>query len=133
MELVDELRQEFAADPRFAYALLFGSTARGTAHAESDVDVAVGLVDGVSLDVHEIGDLVSRLESATGRTVDLVLLDEAGPALAYRIFRDGVTVLVRDSRAMVARKARAILGYLDFRPVEERCTRGVLAAATRGR
>ena len=30
-------------------------------------------------------------------------------------------------------KARAILEYLDFKPIEDLCTRGVLAAATRDR
>jgi hypothetical protein len=61
--------------------------------------------------------------------VDLVLLDEAPPALAYRVFRDGRTIVVRDRPALAARRARAFLDYLDFRPVEELCARGVLAAA----
>ena len=35
---------------------------------------------------------------------------------------------------MVARKARALLDYLDWKPVEERCAEGILrAAAARGR
>jgi hypothetical protein len=53
--------------------------------------------------------------------------------LAYRVFRDGQVIFARDRRAMSERKARAILEYLDFRPVEEACARGVLAAAARGR
>jgi len=61
------------------------------------------------------------------------LLDEAPPPLAYRVFREGRILCEADRRAMVARKARAILEYLDFRPIEERCTAGVLAAAARGR
>jgi hypothetical protein len=72
--------------------------------------------------------------SAVGRSVDLVLLDEARPALAYRIFRDGEVIIERDHAALVARKARAILDYLDFKPVEERCAAGILrATAARGR
>jgi predicted nucleotidyltransferase len=119
-------------DGRVAYALLFGSNARGDARSGSDVDVAIGLVPGTRLSAQDIGDLVSRLESATGRTVDLVILDEAPPAIAYRVFRDGVEVVVRDRAALVDRKARAILEYLDFRPIEELCASGVLVAA-RGR
>jgi len=61
-----------------------------------------------------------------------VLLDEAGPGLAYRVFRDGRVILDRDRRALVQRKARAILEYLDFRPVEETFTRAVLGAGFRG-
>jgi hypothetical protein len=80
-----------------------------------------------------LGDLVSRLEQASGTTVDLILLDEAPPGLAYRVFRDGRPIVVRDAHALAARKARAILEYLDFRPLEDLVSRGVLAAAARGR
>jgi predicted nucleotidyltransferase len=117
-------------EPRIDYALVFGSCARDSARPDSDLDVAIGL--SRPLDVHEIGDLIGRVESAAGRTVDLGLLDEAPVALAYRVFRDGVVVLERNRPALVRRKARAVLEYLDFKPVEELCTRGVLAAAKRG-
>ena len=76
----------------------------------------------------ELGALASRLEAAAGRRVDLVLLDEAPPGLAYRAFRDGRAIFTRDPVALKTRRARAILEYLDFRPVEELCARGVLAA-----
>ena len=62
-----------------------------------------------------------------------MLLDEAGPGLAYRIFRDGRVVLERDRQAMVERKARAIVEYLDFRPLEDLFSRSVLSATARGR
>jgi predicted nucleotidyltransferase len=127
----EALRRVLEADPRIAYALLFGSSVRGM-HGESDIDLALGLSSGVELSVLELGDLAARLEAAAGRPVDLVLLDEAPPGLAYRVFRFGLELVVRDRRALVDRKARAILEYLDFRPVEELCTKGVLAAA-RGR
>jgi len=107
--------------------------ARGSVHHESDVDVAVGLAAGVSLDARETGALIADLERAAGRRVDLVFLHEAPPALAYRIFRDGRTLVERDHRAFADRKARAILEYLDFRPIEDLAVQGVLAAAARGR
>ena len=132
--MLDALRRILEAEPGIAYALLFGSTVRGTARADSDADVAIELKPGGARDVHTLGGLVARLASAAGRPVDLVLLDEAPPPLAYRIFRDGRLVVERDHDAMVARKARALLDYLDFRPVEELCAAGVLrAAAVRGR
>jgi predicted nucleotidyltransferase len=131
--VIETIRPALEPDPRIAYALVFGSTARGTARARSDVDVALGLVTGVRLSALDVGELASRLEAAAGRPVDLVLLDEAPPGLAYRVFRDGQVIFARDRRAMSERKARAILEYLDFRPVEEACARGVLAAAARGR
>jgi hypothetical protein len=49
------------------------------------------------------------------------------------VFRDSLVLVERNHRALAERKARAILGYLDFRPLEEVAVRGVLAAAARGR
>ena len=80
-----------------------------------------------------LGGLIARLEAVLGRRVDLVLLDEAPSPLAYRIFRDGRLILERDHAALVARKTRAILDYLDFNPIEDLCAAGVLRAAARGR
>jgi predicted nucleotidyltransferase len=130
---MDVLRRVLERDDRIAYALLFGSAARANAHVRSDLDVAVGLAPGASLDSREIGTLVADLERAAGRDVDLVLLHEAPPALAYRVFRDGILILDRDHAALADRKARAILQYLDFRPLEQLAVRGALAAARRGR
>jgi len=130
--VIGRLRSILESDPRVAYALLFGSRARERAHDRSDTDVAIGLVPGARLSTREIGDLVSRLEAAARGPVDLVLLDEATPGLAYRVFRDGRVLLEKDREAFVGRKARAILEYLDFKPVEETFTRAVLQAAKRG-
>ena len=131
--MIGTIRKVLEADRRIAYALLFGSAARGSSHPHSDIDVAVGLIKDQHLNAHAFGDLVSQLESAAGLPVDLVVLEEASPVLAYRVFRDGVVVAERDHRALVTRKAKAILDYLDFKPVEELCTKGVLTSASHGR
>ena len=115
-----------------AFALLFGSRGRGTARAQSDVDVAIGLARGATLAAADAGELVSRLEQAAGGPVDLVILDEAGPGIAYRAFRDGRLLTTRDRRRFVERKARAILEYLDWKPIEEQFTRAALEASRRG-
>ncbi len=131
---MEALRSVLAGDPRVAYALLFGSSARDSAHEHSDLDVAVAFREGMTMDTRSLGELVSTLERAAhGRRVDLLLIDEAPPAVSYRAFRDGVLLVENDHRALAARKARAILEYLDFRPFEELATRGVLSAAADGR
>ena len=132
--MLDALRGILDAEPGVAYALLFGSCARGTGRPDSDTDIAIELTPGAARNVRALGGLAARLESAAGRPIDLVLMDEAPAPLAYRIFRDGRLLVERDHGALVARKARALLDYLDFKPVEERCAAGVLrAAAARGR
>jgi predicted nucleotidyltransferase len=130
--VIEWLRSALEADPRIAYAILFGSRGRGSAHGGSDTDLAVGLARGARLSVMELGDLLSRLEAAAEGPVDVVLLDEAGPGLAYRVFRDGRVIFERDRAALVERKARAILEYLDFRPIEETFTQAVLGASHSG-
>ena len=131
---MDALRPVLADDPRVAYALLFGSSAHDTAHQDSDLDVAIAFRAGITMDTRALGELVSALESAAGgRRVDLLLIDEAPPSVAYRAFRDGVVLVENDHRALATRKARAILEYLDFRPFEELAARGVLSAAAHGR
>jgi predicted nucleotidyltransferase len=131
--MVDALRRALEAEAAIVYAVLFGSRARGTEHAASDADVAVELAPGAPRDPQTLGLLMARLESAAGRPIHLVLLDEAPAPLAYRIFRDGRLLVERDHAALTARKARAILDYLDFKPVEDLCAAGVLRAAARGR
>jgi predicted nucleotidyltransferase len=130
--MIDRLKAVLEADPRVTYALVFGSAATGRVRADSDVDVAIGLAEGAGLTPLEIGALVARLEEAAGRPIDLVLLDEAPPGLAYRVFRDGRPMTVRSESALKARFVRAVLEYLDFKPFEELFTRGALEAATRG-
>lgn len=132
--MLDTLRGALAEEPDVVYALAFGSAARGRLRADSDVDVAIELRWGAPRDPRTLGGLAARLESVVGRPVDLVLMDEAPPALAYRVFRDGRLLVERDHAALVARKTRAILDYLDFKPIEDLCATGVLrAAAARGR
>ena len=117
-ELRASIRRALADVPHAAFAIVFGSTARGTSHAGSDLDIALGFTDGHRPTAREVGDIVSGLEGATGRTVDFLDLDRAPSGLAYRVIRDGKEVWVRDRTALVARKARVILEYLDFEPVE---------------
>lgn len=128
----EALRNVLMADERIAYALLFGSVARGRSTPFSDVDIAIGLSPGASLTPQDIGGLIAALEQAAGRTVDLLIVDEAPPALAYRVFRDGSLLVERDRSARVTRTARAILEYLDFKPLEQVCARAVLRRAADG-
>jgi len=128
--MLETLRRVLEAEGDIAYALVFGSGGRGALTPTSDVDVAVELRPGTPRDTATLGRLAARLESAAGRRVDLILMEEAPAPLAYRIFRDGRVLLERDHAALVERKAQAILQYLDFKPVEERCADGVLRAAT---
>jgi uncharacterized protein len=104
-------------------AYLFGSAAAGTNGPLSDIDIAV-LVDR-DASVYEIpgllqDDLCRRLK--TDR-LDLISLTEAPPPLAYRVVRDGQCVLCRDRKVRESFETRAIMRYLDFKPLRDQAFR----------
>ena len=69
---------------------LFGSVARGTARADSDVDVLVGF-DGPATSKRYFG-VQFYLEDLLGREVDLVTEDALRPRLRPYVERDAVAI-----------------------------------------
>ena len=78
--LIERLIGVLRDGPPVRFAFLFGSTARGTAGPDSDVDIAFVPVDPAISLADELA-LAARLERAAGRPVDLVRLDMATNAL----------------------------------------------------
>lgn len=70
----------------------FGSRARGDAHPDSDLDVAVELPDGLGLDA--VGAL-QDLEQAFAVPADIVFMPTNRPRLMANIERDGVVLYER--------------------------------------
>jgi predicted nucleotidyltransferase len=114
-DLIERLQDVLARHPAVAVAYLFGSRARGRTSPLSDIDVAV------LLDRAFVGDrfalqleLAGSIAAAVGSdAVDVVLLDDAPPSLAYRVLRDGRVILCRDELLRVRHRLRAIDEYLD--------------------
>ncbi|MCW5853566.1 MAG: nucleotidyltransferase domain-containing protein [Anaerolineae bacterium] len=125
----------FAAEPHVTVAYLFGSYARDQAGALSDVDIAVLLDDSISeADYFEerlrlMGEVTDALKFDD---VDVVVLNQAPLALAYRVLRDGVVLACRDRDRRVQYTARIVSRYLDFKPVIERFERAIIERARRG-
>jgi uncharacterized protein len=97
---------------------LFGSMARGTAKADSDVDIAVLFssappprLDGPRFDLE--GDL----ERALGRRVDFVVLNDAPVDLRIRVLRDGRLLLDRDPATRIAFEVGTRNEAFDLEPV----------------
>jgi len=117
-------------------AYLFGSRARGTSGPLSDIDVAVLLRgDGHALERRLA--LMADLAEVSGRErVDVVILNEAPVALAYRVLRDGRLLFSRDERARIEHRVRTVDRYLDmepFRRVQEQGLRDRLREGRFGR
>jgi len=119
-----------------AAAYVFGSQARGTPGPLSDVDVAVWATP----DTDARGRFSLRIELAEaatraldGQTVDLVVLDDASPLLRQRAWRDGELLIDRDPRTRVRDEARALVEFLDTKPLREQTAAGVSNRIVEGR
>ncbi|MGI8750376.1 MAG: type VII toxin-antitoxin system HepT family RNase toxin [Thermoleophilaceae bacterium] len=119
-----------------AAAYLFGSQARNAAGPLSDVDV--GVWASPLLDARQRFDLRIELarnvrEALRTGAVDLVVLDDSSPLLRHRAWRDGELVLDRDPRTRVRGEARALVEYLDTKPLREQTAAGVSHRLAEGR
>jgi predicted nucleotidyltransferase len=105
-------------------AYLFGSVARGTEKATSDVDVAIllGRDPPRTFDALPLG-LEGELERLVRRRVQLVVLNGAPVDLVHRVLRDGVIVADRDRSARIRFEVRARALYLDLLPFLRRYRR----------
>jgi predicted nucleotidyltransferase len=111
----DAVAGALGSAPEVLVGYVFGSVASGTAGPASDLDVAVLTGDPIS--PHRRLELLADLQASVRRRVDLVLLQEAPPALGFRVLRDGVAVLVRDEAARVRHHAETLDRYFDTEPL----------------
>ena len=130
-----------ALEPRLEVleAYLFGSVARGSAQAHSDVDVAVFVVDAALAEpgFGYAARLSADLQQALARSdLDVVILNRATPLLYHRVLRDGIRLLSRDLAATTSREGRALSRYCDDLPrlnMIEKIHRARMAAGDFGR
>lgn len=115
------------------FGFLFGSAVAGRLRSDSDLDLAVYQESGGYLEVETERDLDREadiqvaLERATGRNVDLVLLNRAPAAVCASALLSGRPVLMRD-RAFYTRYYLAVTAVAsdfldterDFRAVRDR-------------
>lgn len=131
----DALERYFASLDGVVAAYLFGSHARGRAWAHSDVDVAV-LLEGrpdndrcFDMRLEVIGGLMGILHT---NDVDVLILNQAPPALRYAVLRDGILLFCRDRQALIEFRVRALNEYLDFKPILKRHGDAILEKARKG-
>lgn len=119
------LREFFAAAPGdIIAAYLFGSVARGTAGARSDVDVAVlyatappATIEGLPLD------LEGRISRLVDRPAQVIVLNTAPVGLIHRVLRDGVLLLDRAPSTRIRFEVRARNEFFDLQPILARYRR----------
>ena len=110
--------------------LQFGSTVRGQARPDSDLDVGV-LFDRVPPGLSELGALAADLQAlAPGREVDLAVLNRADPLFLKKILEHSV-LLHGSPRRLAELQMYAFRRYQDHRrflKMERDFVRAALAA-----
>ena len=118
-----------------ASAYLFGSVASGRAHRESDLDLAVLLAwtkYPTAADRFELRlRLLGRLQKVSGRTIDLVILNDAPPHLARHIMTTGQRLVVYDPEQDHAHLRLMLSRAADLEPFLRRARAVKLAAIGR--
>lgn len=125
--------------PEAQAAFLFGSQACGRARADSDVDIAV-LVDRTN----GRGDARAQLRRVIAALaahiaadrLDVVILNDAPPALAFQVLKSGKLAFERDRTALHRFRVRTYSQHSDFEATERFfravTRRRALTAASRG-
>jgi predicted nucleotidyltransferase len=93
-QLLAALRQALRTEPNVAFAMVFGSAARGDRRPESDVDLMVVLREQ---SLEKMVELQDRLRVATGEDIDLLAKDYASRNEVL------MTLAVEEGRALVDR------------------------------
>jgi predicted nucleotidyltransferase len=94
--LLSALRAALRTEHNVRFALLFGSTATGTDAPTSDIDLLVDLRDP---SLERIADLSTKLTAATGRSVDVVRLQDAesDPLFLADLLAEGRVLVDREN------------------------------------
>jgi predicted nucleotidyltransferase len=121
--VIQKLRDALAARGDVAFAVLFGSAARGQLRPTSDLDVAVRLTR--SLEGWALGGLVMDLSEATRRRIDVVLLPEVRSALLLHEIGKG-SLLLGDREEWIELRRRAMREWREVRPRFLRCSEASL-------
>ncbi|MDQ7001621.1 MAG: nucleotidyltransferase domain-containing protein [Ghiorsea sp.] len=111
------LMQYLQQHPEIKQAILFGSLARDCAHAESDVDLAIGLEN--VLDSENKQRLLEDIGAIMGRPVDLIDLKTVGEPLLGQILEHGKRLVGND--AMYGDLlSKHVFQQADFMPYRQR-------------
>lgn len=112
------LSAKLTADADVIAVYLFGSRARGTSRAGSDIDV--GVLYRIAPPATLLGqpfELQAELSSELGMPVDLVVMNTAPVDLVHRILRDGRILVETDKSRRIAFEVKARNEYFDLLPI----------------
>ena len=121
-QISQDLVQAIASRKEVLAAYVFGSVASGRERPDSDIDVAV-LVDTSSIPedlLHYRLQLMAELGQVLKRSdLELVVLNEAPPALAQNAISKGKLIFERSRSARIRFQIRTFNAFLDTKPMRD--------------
>lgn len=115
-ELTQNLRTFFIGEPNIRLAILFGSLARNTARADSDIDIAVQ--QDHPLTINEKTTFIEKIAARCGRPVDLIDLTTVGEPLLGEILKG--KRLTGSDEYFARLLTRHLIDAADFLPLQQR-------------
>lgn len=117
---LSEAGEVFSRRPEVLVAYLFGSHARGRPAPISDVDFAV-LLSAAAPRESYLDYKILLMQELTrifrSDEVQVVILNEAPPLLAYKVIVEGKPLLCRDDQARLHFRINVTRRYLDTKPL----------------
>jgi hypothetical protein len=117
---IEQRLAKYASDKGISALYLFGSSAIGKRTALSDIDIAILLPEDFPKERYfdkQLEMIAELMELLHEDDIDLIVLNEAPPLLKHRVITQGKMVFCRDEQLRNRFEAKAILEYLDFKPV----------------
>jgi hypothetical protein len=111
------------------FAYLFGSQIEGNIGGLSDIDIAIYFDEKIPESERfdrklkiaaEFSFLLKRDD------IDIVVLNDAYPLLQHRIIKQGKIIFSSDEKKRIDFEVKAVLRYLDFKPLLEKYTKETL-------
>lgn len=116
---LSRVRDYIAEQPDIILAVVFGSIARGEAHPNSGLDLAVYTEPSSLTAVRKI-ELISMLATITGRPVDLVDLRTADVLIRREALTSGKRLFARNDHIHGDELSRMVMDAEDFLPYLKR-------------
>jgi predicted nucleotidyltransferase len=117
-KLLNALTQAFRTEPNVNLAVLYGSAARGSEHAHSDIDILIDFRDDAEASTAV---LARRLEERIGVTVDVASLSRVrkkSPLLLLQVIDEGRVLVDRGDTWETLRRARETISRAARRQMD---------------
>lgn len=119
-EHIEELIESFKADKDILALYVFGSYAKNNIKPLSDIDFAVVLNDIFPKEKYSkkrINLLNKAVEVLKTEEIDLIILNQVPPFLAFQVIKNGRILFCRDNLKLVNKRVNILNEYFDFMPV----------------